>query len=315
MTRSADGDREKPKTPKQAETPKPAETPTPAERQRQVALHYLRGTKIGDDPSDEVFERFIGAVIDGIGAPPPSRYEKVSYNAGFRPLSHGGMTDLTYDASLAQGVQLLAERAAEPGEVIFGYSQGAVVASFYKSAHTGNRYVLVENPSRPNGGIMARFPKVSIPVAGVTFSGATPHNGDHTVDVARQYDGWADFPADLWNPLAVANALMGILVVHGGAQTEVTADEIRAAESAGRRYYQYDADSNTVYYLLRTPSLPLLMPFERVLPRRVVDAVAGPLRWVIETAYDRSDYSRPTRSTFLRPLGLLRRMVQDTGLV
>ena len=156
---------------------------------------------------------------------------------------------------------------------------------------------------------MARFPKVSIPVAGVTFSGATPHNGDHTIDVARQYDGWADFPADLWNPLAVANALMGILVVHGGTQTEVTADEIRAAESAGRRYYQYDADSNTVYYLLRTPSLPLLMPFERVLPRRAVDAVAGPLRWFIETAYDRSDYSRPTRSTFRTPLTLLRKAV------
>ena len=297
MTHSANGDRETPKPPK------------PAERQRQAALHYLRGTKIGDDPPDEVFERFIGAVIDGIGASPPSRYEKVSYNAGFWPLSHGGLADLTYDASLAQGVQSLTERAAESGDVIFGFSQGAVAASFYKSAHTGHRYVLVENPSRPNGGIMARFPGVSIPVAGVTFSGATPHNGDHTIDVARQYDGWADFPADLWNPLAVANALMGILVVHGGTQTEVTADEIRAAQSAGRRYHQYDADSNTVYYLLRTPSLPLLMPFERVLPRRAVDAVAGPLRWFIETAYDRSDYSRPTRSTFRTPLTLLRKAV------
>ena len=303
MTRSADGGLETPKTPKRAE------------RRPRAALHYLRGTKIGDDPPDEVFEWFIDAVIKGVGTAPPVRYEKVSYNAGFWPLSHGGTADLTYDASLAQGVQLLTERAAEPGDVIFGFSQGAVAASFYKSAHSGNRYVLVENPSRPNGGIMARFPGVSIPVAGVTFSGATPHNGDHTIDVARQYDGWADFPADLWNPLAVANALIGILVVHGGTQTEVTADEIRAAESAGPEYYQYDADSNTVYYLLRTPSLPLLMPFERFLPRRVADAVAGPLRWFIETAYDRSDYSRPTRSTFLRPLELLRRAVgADSGV-
>ena len=70
-----------------------------------------------------------------------------------------------------------------------------------------------------------------------------------------------------------------------------------------------------MYYLLRTPSLPLLMPFERFLPRRVADAVAGPLRWFIETAYDRSDYSRPTRSTFLRPLELLRRVVgADSGV-
>lgn len=296
MIRSADGDRETPKTPRTAQ------------RQPRAALHYLRGTRIGDDPPDEVFERFIGAVIDGTGIAPPSHYEKVTYNAGLRPLSHGGTADLTYDASLAQGVRLLTERAAAPGDVIFGFSQGAVAASFYKSAHTGNRYVLVENPSRPNGGIMARFAGVSIPVAGVTFSGATPHNGDHTIDVARQYDGWADFPADLLNPLAVMNALLGILVVHGGTQTEVTADEIRAAESAGPEYYQYDADSNTSYYLIRTPSLPLLTPFERILPRPVLDVVAVPLRRFIETAYDRSDYSRPTRSTLLRPLELLRRV-------
>lgn len=283
--------------------------PRAAGRQVRAALHYLRGTKIGDDPPDDVFERFIGVVIDGTGTTPSARYEKVSYNAGFRPISHGGVADLTFDASLAQGVHLLREQAAAPGDVIFGYSQGAVAASIHKSAHRGHLYVLVENPCRPNGGIMARFEGVSFPVAGVTFNGATPCNGDRTIDVARQYDGWADFPAQLWNPLAVANALLGILLVHGGAQTDVTADEIRAAEAAGGEYYQYDAASNTAYYLVRTPSLPLLMPFERFLPRQILDAVDRPLRWFIETAYDRSDYSRPTRSTLFAPLDALRKAV------
>ena len=125
--------------------------------------------------------------------------------------------------------------------------------------------------------------------------------------MARQYDGWADFPAHLWNPVAVVNALMGVLLIHGDTQTKLTAEQFRAAESAGRDHYQYDAASNTAYYLLETPRLPLLMPFEWCLPRHVVDAVAAPLRRIIETAYDRADYGRPTRSTLVNPLDLLRR--------
>lgn len=272
-------------------------------------MHYLRGTKIGDDPTDEVFEHFVGVVVEGTGTTPPSSYQKVPYNAGLWPISHGGLSDLTYDDSIAHGVQRLAEQGAAPGDVIFGFSQGAVAASLYRSAHTGNLYLLVANPGRPNGGLMARFKGLSVPFFDVTFGGETPHNGDYTIDVARQYDGWADFPAQLWNPVAVANALLGILLIHGGTQTELTAEEFRAAECAGSDHYQYDADSNTAYYLIKTPSLPLLMPLEWFLPRQLVAALGGPLRWFIETAYDRGDYGRPTRSTFFKPLELLRRVV------
>ena len=120
-------------------------------------LHYLRGTKIGDDPTDEVFERFVEAVIAGLDGTAPSSCQKVPYNAGLWPLSNGGFADLKYDDSIAEGVRLLTERRAAPGDVIFGFSQGAVAASVYKAAHRGHRYVLVANPSRANGGIMARF--------------------------------------------------------------------------------------------------------------------------------------------------------------
>ena len=40
---------------------------------------------------------------------------------------------------------------------------------------------------------------------------------------------------------------MGIALVHGNTQTELTAAELEAAEAAGSDYYQYDADSNTKY--------------------------------------------------------------------
>ncbi len=99
------------------------------------------------------------------------------------------------------------------GDVVFGLSQGAVVISRYKAAHpeggTGNTWVLVENPSRPNGGILERFAGLYIPVLDISVSGATPDNGDTTIDVARQYDGWADFPTYPLNFLATANAIAG----------------------------------------------------------------------------------------------------------
>ena len=268
-----------------------------------AALHYLRGTNIGFVPSQQQYEDFIGTVIDGTGVTPPSSYEEVPYNGGFRPFSHGGFGDLTYDGSVAQGVQLLGEQNIADGDVVFGFSQGAVAASLYKATHTGNTYVLVANPSRPNGGVMQRFKGWKIPFVDVTFSGATPATGDYTIDVVRQYDGWADFPTYLWNPIAVANAVMGIVLVHGNTQLELTTEDLEQAEQAGSDYYQFDEDSNTAYYVIRTYPVPLLMPLNW-LPDPILAALDAPLRWFIETAYDRTDYSQPLRSQFFAPLNL-----------
>ena len=141
------------------------------------------------------------------------------------PPARGLIFDLTWNRSVAQGVQNVAARNPD-GDVIFGLSQGAVVASRYKAANpggTGNTFVLVENPSRPNGGVLSRFEGLHIPVLDVDFSGPTPDNGDLTIDVARQYDGWADFPTYPLNLLATVNAVMGMIYVHGRTQTELTA--------------------------------------------------------------------------------------------
>lgn len=268
-----------------------------------AALHYLRGTNIGFIPSEQQYEDFIGTVIDGSGVTPPTSYEEVPYNAGFRPFSRGGFADLSYNDSVAQGVQRLGEQQVADGDLIFGFSQGAVAASLYKATHTGNTYVLVANPSRPNGGVMQRFRGLTIPFVDVTFSGPTPATGDYTVDVVRQYDGWADWPTYLWNPVAVANALMGIVLVHGNTQLDITAEDLEQAEQSGSDYYQFDEDSNTAYYVVKTYPVPLLMPFDW-LPDPILAALDAPLRWFIETAYDRTDYSLPLRSSFFAPLKL-----------
>jgi PE-PPE domain len=206
-------------------------------------------------------------------------------------------------------VELLAGQQPAAGDVIFGYSQGAVVASLYKETHTGNTYLLVANPSRPNGGVMQRFSGLTIPFLDVAFSGATPNNGvdgapgDLTIDVARQYDGWTDFPRYLWNPIAIANAVMGIALIHSGIQTELTAAELEDAQASGDSdYYQYDAGSNTHYYVIKTYPIPLLMPLDPFLPDSVIAALDAPLREFIETAYDRTDYSTPARASLFKPL-------------
>lgn len=268
-----------------------------------AALHYLRGTNIGTNPTDEQFTDFIDEVLVGADIALPERpYQKVPYNAGFRPFSRGGFRDLTYDASVDQGVELLTEQNPAPGDIIFAFSQGAVAASIYKGEHTGNTYVLVANPGRANGGVLQRFKGLKLPLIGVSFNGATPDNGDLTFDVVRQYDGWADFPTYLWNPVAVANAFMGIALVHGDTQFELTAEDLEAAREAGSDYYQFDDDSNTAYYVIRTYPVPLLMPLQSFLPASMIAALDAPLRAFIETAYDRSDYSEPTRASLFKPL-------------
>jgi PE-PPE domain-containing protein len=262
-----------------------------------ATVHYLRGTDIGTDPGEPAYLNFIDEMTAGTGVDPngDDTKSKVIYPASFWPVSSGGLNDDTYDVSVGKGLNALEAEDFAPGDVIFGYSQGAVVASEYKAAHPDQddvTYVLVENPNRPNGGILERFNGLSIPVLGVTFNGATPDTGATTYDISRQYDGWSDFPAYPLNFLADANAIAGIYYLHGATQTEITADDLDKAEEAGGIYYQ--DDGSTKYYLIKTERLPLLMPFDGIVPDPILDAVDPPLRVLVELGYDRSDYGTPT---------------------
>ncbi|WP_237752621.1 PE-PPE domain-containing protein [Mycolicibacterium aromaticivorans] len=271
-----------------------------------ATVEYLRGTNIGWTPTDQQYRDFISRVLDGTHTPAatPTSAGSIAYNAGFWPVSNNYIFDKTWNQSVAQGVHNVEARNPQ-GDVLFGLSQGAVVLSRYKAAHpegTGNTFVLVENPSRPNGGILERFAGLYIPVLDISVSGATPDNGDTTVDVARQYDGWADFPTYPLNLLATVNAIMGMIYVHGQTQTELTAADIEAAKAGGSAYYQQHGD--TTYYLIRTPLVPLLMPLKGIVPDPILGAIDPVLRAFIEMGYNRADYSAPTRAQLLPGLPL-----------
>lgn len=261
--------------------------------------YLVRGTKIGD-PADAKYvawaDKVLTATVGAHGGP-----TNVPYSGGFWPVSSGGFSDPTYGAAVAEGLQSLTDTIAAAGDtdnpvIIYGYSEGAVVATEYlrNNPDAGNTYILIGNPNRPNGGILQRFNGFYIPILDIPFNGATPTDGDPVIDIAYRYDGWADFPKYPLNLLATANALLGIALLHGRADLNVTAETLAEAEVS--------THGNTTYYLLNSKHIPLLMPFEGLVADPVLDAIDRPLRALIELGYDRTDYGRPTQAELLPPL-------------
>lgn len=232
-----------------------------------------------------------------------------------------GLTDMTFDESVAVGqanldacirgaaCMLTAPPYTDTNEmaltdtvyVASGMSQSAVIASYQKAAlisdpvpDTTVSFILVSSPNRPNGGLLERFAGLYIPFVGLTFNGATPTDSARsnpllTIDVVRQYDGWADFPNNPLNLLADLNAALGALFLHP-AHNDLNGTAVLQG------YYQ-----DTTYYITPSELLPLVMPLD-ALPligpvlARLLDA---PLRVLVETGYDRTiNPGQPTRANF-----------------
>lgn len=145
---------------------------------------------------------------------------------------------LTFGDSLNQGVTDLNNvvvPALQDGDnvAVLGYSQSAVIASQEMNDLINNtpagvdlsnlHVVLLGDPNSPIGGILDRFqfpdgldgspqhvPFVDIPLS----TPPTPTTDIPTDIYTGEYDGWANFPRDPSNFVAVLNALVGIQTVH-----------------------------------------------------------------------------------------------------
>ncbi|MGD9619764.1 MAG: PE-PPE domain-containing protein [Mycolicibacterium sp.] len=178
---------------------------------------------------------------------------------------------------------------------VFGFSQSAMIASLakldligdYQTGDAAVPFMLVANPMRPNGGVLMRGKGLpTIPILGISFIGSSPTDSamladgayaNPTVDIARQYDGLGgDFPVRPLNLLALVNALLGYVVLHGET-VEVPFDEAQFQGSEG----------DTSYYLIETDVVPILQPLALLLPAPILKAMDAPLRVIIEDAYDR----------------------------
>jgi hypothetical protein len=211
-----------------------------------------------------------------------------------------GLADL--QAAMAQ------QQQNDPGApyVVFGYSQSAVIENLEKAQLEQQKaagqpvpnvtFVEIGDGNRPNGGIAERFAGLTIPFADFTFNGAAPNNtqnGIPTIDIARQYDGLADFPQYPIDVVADANALLGIVFVHLLYGEEVSLNPSSPNYVPGTTVQQ---DGDTTYYFIPTAQLPLLDPL-RVLgvPESVLDIVQPFLKVLVEAGYDRSiPFGQPT---------------------
>lgn len=225
-----------------------------------------------------------------------------------------GDDSLTFDDSVAAGAGKLAtcvdsgaqcdinedlgsDRPA-PGDnlVVFGYSQSAAIATLEKTRLAALypygegpdvSFILTANGNRPNGGFLARGPKgVTIPLGtpggGVTFNGSTPTDTQYsTIDVAIQYDGWADQPINPANLLAVANANAGQRLLHPHyADYSLGSPGIIDQGQYG----------DTRYLMIPTDTLPLLYELSQtpVVGSFLADVLDAPLRVLVESGYDRT---------------------------
>ncbi len=192
--------------------------------------------------------------------------------------------------------------------MIFGYSQGAVVANIEKRKLAEQYpegteapdidFVLSGDINLPNGGLLARFPGLYVPILDVTFNG--PERTDtqfDTVSINRQYDGFADFPLYPLNLVATANALLGAVYLHPYDLEPSLADP-------GTPPPIHTKTGDTDYYFFETEDLPLFAPLRMIgVPEPLIDVVEPVVKVVVEQGYDRSiPPGEPTPARLIPPL-------------
>ena len=223
-----------------------------------------------------------------------------------------GLFDLTIDQSIQAGVTDLEQAMAAHGNdhlVIYGYSQGAVVANLEKQKlaeqyPAGTKapdidFVLSGDLNLPNGGLLARFPGLYIPILDLSFNGPEPTNTQfHTDVITRQYDGAADFPLYPLNLVADLNAVLGAAYVHlNDLDVSLPPDPTTSPAYQGTH-------GDTSYYFFPTQDLPLFGPLRTLgVPESLIDVVEPFFRVLVELGYDRSIPPwQPTPARLIPPL-------------
>ena len=207
---------------------------------------------------------------------------------------------LNFGDSLAAGVANL-EGAIRPqleagDEVtVFGYSQSAVISTLAMHNLLANtpggdydplnlHFVLIGDPNNPIGGMLTRlnFPDgfdgsmQHIPFLNIPLGIDPTPTAPFATDIySTEYDGWAVFPQDPTNLLAVLNAIMGIGAVHGA----YFGDNLANAIDLG-------TIGNTNFYVL-PEQLPILGPLYGLgdIGKFAADALAPILKTVIDWSY------------------------------
>lgn len=268
-------------------------------------------------PGDPIYTLVLGA--SGLPIPPPEyvsgippKYIDPFFGAGTNigiitaeglyPLT--GIKDLTFDISVARGLTTLNNAIQQYATLggtqntlnVFAYSQSAAIASLEMQALNPTNtpggsllppgvqlnFTLVGDVSNPNGGLLARFPTLSLPSLGFTFGTATPDNSFPTHIYTIEYDGFADFPRYPINFLSDLNAFVGIIELHG-TYPFFSGDQILNAIPLTNTV----GTTLTQYYILPTQNLPLLDPVRAIplIGKPIADLVQPDLRVLVDLGY------------------------------
>jgi hypothetical protein len=243
---------------------------------------------------NDVVSRFITSAMGGLlPSLTPGTVQGLFTPEGLYPLF--GAKELTLDMSLMEGVQILNAQLVGPnGDLmglltggnnvnVLGYSQSAIIASLEMQAlnptntPTGSpffgqlHFSLIGDVANPNGGLLSRFPGLSLPSLGITFGTSTPDNSFMTTIVTQEYDGFADFPQYPIDFLSDLNAFAGIAFVHGTYPTltpQQLNTEMPLTNTVGPTTDQY--------FIIPTPNLPLLDPL------RLIPVIGNPLADLVQ---------------------------------
>ncbi|MGF2947465.1 PE-PPE domain-containing protein [Mycobacterium sp. Lab-001] len=257
----------------------------------------------------------------------------VSTAEGLYPFT--GVKDLTLNISLARGVTELdnAIKAQIPDPTnytgsplsILGYSQSSTLASMSMPILKADGYLptqlnftLLGDPSNPNGGLLSRFPDLSLPSLGVTFGNSTPSNDFQTTIYSLEYDGFADFPQYPIDIFSDLNALAGIVFIHGTYPT-LSQSLVNSGFLLPGSAQLHDTGGSTLtnYVMIPTHNLPLLDPLRAipVIGNPLADLVQPDLTYLVNWGYGNPDYGYSTGLANVQtPFGFLPPLSATTAL-
>lgn len=281
---------------------------------------FMGWTLVSDPPKSYMDSSTKNFIVPALGGTADS-YQQVPIYTPEQVWPFSGLTSDTINRSFIEGTAdldaaIAAQSAANPGEpiVVYGFSQSTAVFIREKSELIRRQAAGESVPdvtfigtgfgTRPNGGINERLNGVYIPIIDYNFDGASPDTDSSfkTIDIARQYDGVADFPLYPLNLIADLNALFGILFVHT-SYSKVSIDPTSPLYVAGTKV---ETHVDTTYYLIPTANLPLFDPLRLLgVPESLIDIVEPVARVLVEAGYDRTiPQYVPTPARLIPPLNL-----------
>jgi hypothetical protein len=187
-------------------------------------------------------------------------------------------TKIPYPAhglSIAEGVAAVASAPLKAGDIVLGFSLGSVVASAYLNSHApppGVTFILLGDTSNPNGRLAA------IGLLPLFGGGIPPDTPNPVTIINRQYDGWADWPNNIFAPgylLAVINAIEGGNTIHNDYTELLLNNPANVTWTEG----------NVTYELVPTQNLPLNQGWRNIGLGFVADWLDALERPLIDAAY------------------------------